>query len=338
MPNNYDVGYRKPPEDSKFKPGQSGNSKGRPRKRKEEGMFDLLNKELKSKLTLKDGSKITKAEAAIRQLCNKASGGDFKSGKLILDITTKQQANTLALEFLNKLIKENYITESNVKDYLNSGKILGTKSMPAALYNMYKGANIKRAAAFEWLKNILIISRIWEAFVLAFFSMVIWRRINEELCFWEGVDATLDCLQIDERQREHVISNLEKGRDYKRPSYDLYNTAFDIWFFMMRNVELCMTVIRDASKRIEGYKEQEKEFFNEEYQQDVLSIASSEMMPSELKIVKEELERYKDSYEMFCGAPDLFKTKSRIILKENFKKEEIEEVLKWYRSDILPEE
>jgi hypothetical protein len=31
MPKEYTVGYRKPPQATRFKPGQSGNPKGRPK-------------------------------------------------------------------------------------------------------------------------------------------------------------------------------------------------------------------------------------------------------------------------------------------------------------------
>jgi hypothetical protein len=35
--STYDVGYGKPPADTSFKPGQSGNPKGRPKRREEQG-------------------------------------------------------------------------------------------------------------------------------------------------------------------------------------------------------------------------------------------------------------------------------------------------------------
>ncbi len=49
--DNYDVGYKKPPKHTQFKPGQSGNPKGRPKKptNMHEAIIDNLGKKIKIK-------------------------------------------------------------------------------------------------------------------------------------------------------------------------------------------------------------------------------------------------------------------------------------------------
>ena len=50
-PGNYEVGYRKPPQHTRFKPGQSGNPRGRPKVEKSLGA--ALNDALKAKVRMR---------------------------------------------------------------------------------------------------------------------------------------------------------------------------------------------------------------------------------------------------------------------------------------------
>ena len=72
-----DVGYGKPPKHTQFKKGQSGNLKGRPK-----GTLNLakvLERTLREEVVINENGRrkvITKLEAAITQLVNKAASGD----------------------------------------------------------------------------------------------------------------------------------------------------------------------------------------------------------------------------------------------------------------------
>lgn len=81
---DYTVGYCRPPEDTRFKPGQSGNRAGRPKKSKN---IDLLIKaELEKTVPLTgDGraKRITKLDALVMQLVNRAVKGDPKALQFI---------------------------------------------------------------------------------------------------------------------------------------------------------------------------------------------------------------------------------------------------------------
>jgi hypothetical protein len=78
--SEYQVGYRKPPQHSRFKKGQSGNPKGRPKA--SESFARLARRTLNEKIVIKeDGERrtITKLQAALKQLINKAASGDARA-------------------------------------------------------------------------------------------------------------------------------------------------------------------------------------------------------------------------------------------------------------------
>jgi hypothetical protein len=80
LPKTEKVGYGNPPEPTRFKPGQSGNPKGRPK-----GSFNIatvLERGLREKVIINENGRrkiITKLEASIKQLVNKAAAGDLRA-------------------------------------------------------------------------------------------------------------------------------------------------------------------------------------------------------------------------------------------------------------------
>ena len=88
----YEVGYGKPPADHRFRKGQSGNPRGRPRGHSAPlGRRDLLNALTQAArepiAVTKDGRTIrtTQIEALAQQLTRKALQGDMKAAKLLFD-------------------------------------------------------------------------------------------------------------------------------------------------------------------------------------------------------------------------------------------------------------
>ncbi|RAN37761.1 DUF5681 domain-containing protein [Hyphomonas sp. GM-8P] len=74
------IGYSKPPKKSQFKPGQSGNPKGRPKGAK--SLRSVVQKELASKIEIRvQGKKTrtTKLEAAVMKLVNDALSGNVNA-------------------------------------------------------------------------------------------------------------------------------------------------------------------------------------------------------------------------------------------------------------------
>ena len=72
----YDVGYGRPPKHTRFRKGQSGNLRGRPKGRL--NATEALNRELDQMITVREGGKtirMTKREAMIKRLAADAMAG-----------------------------------------------------------------------------------------------------------------------------------------------------------------------------------------------------------------------------------------------------------------------
>src|SRR5215204_5457617 len=91
---DYAVGYGKPPIETRFQKGQSGNPGGRRRGTK--SLPALLGEALsrRSGFPNPDGSWMTQAEAIFATLVSQATGPDLKAKKLLFDVLVKlQRAN-----------------------------------------------------------------------------------------------------------------------------------------------------------------------------------------------------------------------------------------------------
>jgi len=80
------VGYRRPPRRSQFKPGLSGNPKGRPRGSR--NASTLLDEALKERVTVSENGRrrnVSKLEVILTQLVNTAAKGDHRATRLLLE-------------------------------------------------------------------------------------------------------------------------------------------------------------------------------------------------------------------------------------------------------------
>ena len=86
----YAVGYGKPPSTSRFRPGQSGNVKGRPRGRK--NLKTLIKQAMTATITVQEGTsgrQVTKLEGVVlRQLQNALKGND-RSAMAVIKMATE---------------------------------------------------------------------------------------------------------------------------------------------------------------------------------------------------------------------------------------------------------
>ena len=81
------VGYCRPPRMTRFKPGQSGNPLGRPRKPKP--IQDLLATELRRTLVIRENDreqKLPKLEIVVKRLVNDAIQGNHPAVRLLIDL------------------------------------------------------------------------------------------------------------------------------------------------------------------------------------------------------------------------------------------------------------
>lgn len=76
-PRDYVVGRGKPPVQSQFQPGRSGNPRGRPKGAKD--LHTLIEEEMAKRVTITEQGRkvsVTKRELIAKQAVNKAAAGD----------------------------------------------------------------------------------------------------------------------------------------------------------------------------------------------------------------------------------------------------------------------
>lgn len=127
----YEVGFRKPPKNSRFQKGRSGNPQGRPKGSR--NLATVLERTLRERVVINENGTrriVTKLEAAIKQLVNKAASGDLPAMRQLsslvgsgeIEVTSDQNKSTLEeadQQIMNRLLKK--LQESNIekKDDIN---------------------------------------------------------------------------------------------------------------------------------------------------------------------------------------------------------------------------
>lgn len=120
---DYEIGYGKPPEHTRFQPGQSGNPKGRPKKTKD--LEKLFDSELSQTLRITEGGQsrtITKRDAIVKGLVHAALKGDHRAQKLVVGVMQKHHdidefeldtaAENILDDFMNQWKQTNKQTNS----------------------------------------------------------------------------------------------------------------------------------------------------------------------------------------------------------------------------------
>lgn len=115
--DNFEVGFGKPPAHTRFRKGQSGNPQGRPK-----GSLNLatvLEKTLNEKVVINENGRrktITKREAAVKQLVNKAASGDLRALHQLASLVRAAEAKAEAAAVsADANIPEMLLVESDLK-------------------------------------------------------------------------------------------------------------------------------------------------------------------------------------------------------------------------------
>jgi hypothetical protein len=108
---DYEIGYGRPPESRRFRPGESGNPKGRP-KRRPTPLAEIITAALDDMISYQERGR-TKV-ATCRELClmvlvDRAVSGDLEAGELVLKIRDHAQRHGDA--GLDPILVENWIAD-----------------------------------------------------------------------------------------------------------------------------------------------------------------------------------------------------------------------------------
>lgn len=104
---DYPVGYGRPPKHTQFKPGQSGNPKGRPK-----GIRNLntdLEEELSLKILVTEGGQqqqTTKQRAMLKSLFAKALNGDVRASGVLINLILGLEQTRIAAQSTEAMAEE----------------------------------------------------------------------------------------------------------------------------------------------------------------------------------------------------------------------------------------
>ncbi|MEQ1752523.1 MAG: DUF5681 domain-containing protein [Micropepsaceae bacterium] len=115
-------GYGNPPKEHQFKPGKSGNPKGRPRGTVK--LAGILGKAIQEQRVVTVGGRKTtmsNMEIMVRKTMEKANGGDAKSFSLMMNLLAEHNPELLAelrqrtLEAEDQELLKDFLTRHNPK-------------------------------------------------------------------------------------------------------------------------------------------------------------------------------------------------------------------------------
>ncbi len=91
--SNERVGYRRPPVGTRFRSGHSGNPRGRPKGAR--NLSTIVAAALSERVAVNENGRrrrITKLEAAVKQLVNRAASGEARATQLLVALVQANEA------------------------------------------------------------------------------------------------------------------------------------------------------------------------------------------------------------------------------------------------------
>jgi hypothetical protein len=114
-PKDKRVGYSNPPEHTRFKTGQSGNPRGRPKGTL--NMATVLARTLREKVVIDENGKrktVTKLQAAIAQLVSKATSGDGHAIRYLCQLVISAEERSVVAEPTTQLSETDQKVMDNI--------------------------------------------------------------------------------------------------------------------------------------------------------------------------------------------------------------------------------
>src|ERR1035441_6553584 len=128
------VGYGTPPEATRFRRGVSGNPRGRPRGSL--NVATVFTKTLRERVVINENGQrktVTKLEAVLKQMVNKAASGDIRAIRELLELARYAEARQNAPGVQNPVIEElDQEVIDGIMQRLNPGEEGGQEPQEAA--------------------------------------------------------------------------------------------------------------------------------------------------------------------------------------------------------------
>ena len=118
------VGYGRPPIATRFRPGQSGNPRGRPKGAR--NLNTIIASALSERVAVNENGKrrrLSKMEAVVKQLVNRAASGEARATQLLLALVQAQEAQSPAAPESEKFSKDDaFVMAELTRRIMGSGK------------------------------------------------------------------------------------------------------------------------------------------------------------------------------------------------------------------------
>ena len=126
---SYDVGYRKPPVQTRFKPGQSGNPKGRPKP--QASLAQSLRKALFRKIKITENGEVKSIpflDAMMMSMTAKALKGHTQTLKLLISLT--EQYKVIAEPEMQRVLQIRFVNPdpANIAEFEKLSEVVMTPS------------------------------------------------------------------------------------------------------------------------------------------------------------------------------------------------------------------
>lgn len=327
MKNNYDVGYCKPPKETQFKRGYSGNMKGRPKKDKDD-FFNIISSELQEKISLNNGHKITKEQAICKQFVNSAVNGQKDAIKQVVDLQTKWYKKKKSEKFVDKLMKEKYISPEGINKFLHGDNIdINGEKVSNAICCINMNAKYKQGEAnMAFLSNLFLSDMLWYV-SMCLLSKDYINTVREEFYFYEGIDAVLEEMDKSEEEKAQIIKHFENSRGYTRPSQEVYDCTCEFETFSLYCILRKLSLLRDSQKQISGYEEVKNNFLDNK-EKKLIEFAKTH--PSnDVEILRELIEEMQRSYKICEKKVFSFKNIDETVKSLGFSLETIAPYIEW---------
>jgi hypothetical protein len=136
--SNYEIGYRKPPAETRFKPGRSGNPKGRPRGARnklaalnEERLKTIIIEEAYRTIKVSEGKRqvtIPMAKAVVRALASTQRAASFALSNFSQHFFPRQNAQTRPPMTIG--CRRRFSTRSTGKRSSSGAQVSGSPAWP----------------------------------------------------------------------------------------------------------------------------------------------------------------------------------------------------------------